>query len=143
MFVPSRNIVILVVTVSKSSVLTVSPVVDFIFFIKNHTEIATCCYSLNVMSFQRFYLGWLGNSFRNVNAMACGTRRVDHEFHEDVKFLPAEAPGIDLSFFTQCNSVSFSSDYIFDLYVMLLEILNNFRLILIFLISMTKFSVGP
>lgn len=77
MFVESWNLEIFIASITKSCILTISPIINLILFIKNYAEIATCGYPLDIVPFQGFYFSWFWNNFGDFTTMPCGAYRID------------------------------------------------------------------
>lgn len=136
------NIVVFIFTVAKGRVLSISPVENLIFIVKNNTKVSSCCYPLYFLTLECLHLCWFSDGWRNINSMTGRPTGVDKDFHEKIDIFSAKAPGIDFSLLWKCDSVPLTSNHIFDLYVILCKILYNFRFLLIFGITVTKFSIS-
>ena len=141
-FVQGGHFIILVVSVTKGSVLAVAPVVHLVLFVEDNAEISSSSDSLDVMSLQGFDFCGLGYDLWDIFSVASWADRVDKKLHEKADILSSIAKGIDFSFVAEDDGVSFSGDCVFDLDIVLLKIVDDPGRFDVFRISMAELSIS-
>lgn len=142
MLVEGRNLEVFVVAVSKSSIFSISPVQDFVLFVKNDTEVSASRNPLDILTLQSLYFSRSGNCCRQIFPVARRPNSIHDQLQQEIHVLSSIAEGINLPFFGKSDSVALSADNIADTNIVLLEELDLLRSGEIFGVSVTQFAIA-
>lgn len=138
-FIWSWDTVIFVLSITKNSVLTITPVVNNTLAVNYCSELSSCCDSLNFFSLQCTNLNWLGTS--NVSSMTQRTSGVHKEVHYHSSIFATITKWIDFTILWQANSVFLSTNSILNLDVVFIKIFHQKWLFYFVFMTMTALSM--